>query len=176
MDIIKQGKDTILLVQSTDAALAASGYLIGNLTENTYSIENDVLDESTKFGRIVGYGQNSESFEFTAYGEKGDAGQEAVLDAIKNKKQLKVWEVDINLNDEGEHDAVFAYTIVESVEKSAPQDGFEEISATVQVIGATQNGEIPALPVEMIEFAKYGFEAPGESTGEFPESTTTPAA
>lgn len=171
---MKQGKDTLLLVQSTDAALAAEGYLIGNLTENSYSIENDVLDESTKFGRIVGYGQNSESFEFTAYGERGDAGQKAVLDAIKNKKQLKIWEVDVELNETGAHDAVFAYTIVESVEKSSPQDGFEEVSATVQVIGATQEGEIPALPVELLDFAKYGFETPGEATGEFPGQTTTP--
>lgn len=86
---MQQGKDTILLVQSTDAALAAKGLLIGNLTENSYSIENDVLDESTKFGRIVGYGQNSESFELTAYGETGDPGQKAILDAIKNKKTDK---------------------------------------------------------------------------------------
>lgn len=170
---MKQGKDTILLVQSTDAALAAEGFFIGNLTENSYSIENDVLDESTKFGRIVGYGQNSESFEFTSYAEKGDLGQKAVQDAIKNKRQLKVWEVDVNLNDAGTHDAVFAYTIVENVEKSSPQDGFEEISATVQVIGETQEGTIPALPAEMLDFARYGFETPGEATGEFPEQTTT---
>lgn len=173
---MQNGKDTILLVQSTNAALAAAGLLIGNLTENTHSIENAVLDESTKFGRIVGYGQNSESFEFTAYGETGDPGQKAVMDAIKNKRQLKVWEVDINLNEAGKHDAVFAYTIVESVEKSAPQDGFVEISATVQVIGDSQEGEIAALPPELIEFARYGFEAPGAKTGEFPDQTATPPA
>ncbi len=173
---MQNGKDTILLVQSTDAALAAEGLLIGNLTENTYAIENEILDESTKFGRIVGYGQNSESFEFTAYGETGDPGQKAVLDAIKKKKQLKVWEVDINLNADGKHNAVFAYTIVESFEKSAPQDGFVEVSATVQVIGDSQEGAIDPLPAEMIEFARYGFEAPGAATGEFPEQTkaTTP--
>lgn len=171
---MQQGKDTILLVQSTDAALAASGLVIGHLTENSYSIENDILDESTKFGRIVGYGQNSESFDFTAFGDSSDAGQKAVLDAIKNKKQLKIWEVDINLNETGKHNAVFAYTIVESVEKSASQDGFVEVSATVQVIGSTKEGEIDALPPEVIEFAQYGFEEPGEATGEFPEQTTTP--
>lgn len=170
---MKQGKDSILLVQSTDAALAAAGLLIGNLTENTYAIENDMIDEATKFGRIVGYGQNSESFEFTAYGETGDPGQKAVLDAIKNKKQIKVWEVDLNTNADGTHPAVFGYCIVESVEKSSPQDGFEEISATVQVIGSTQEGTIAALPAEMIEFAQYGFEAPGAATGEFPDQTTT---
>lgn len=169
---MQQGKDTILLVQSTDAALAASGLLIGNLTENSYSIENDILDESTKFGRIVGYGQNSESFELTAYAETNDPGQKAVMDAIKNKKQIKIWEVDVNLNDAGKHNAVFAYGIVESVEKSAPQDGFVELSSTVQVIGSSQEGEIDALPAELIEFARYGFEAPGASTGEFPNDSS----
>lgn len=169
---MKQGKDTILLVQSTDAALAAEAPLIANLTENTYSIENDMIDEATKFGRIVGYGQNSESFEFTAYGETGDPGQKTILDAIKNKKQIKVWEVDLNLNAEGKHPAVFGYCIVESVEKSSQQDGFEEVSATVQVVGSTKEGVIDALPAEMIEFAQYGFEAPGSTTGEFPEQTS----
>ncbi len=168
---MQQGKDSILLVQATDAALAAQGLLIGNLTENTYSIENEIIDEATKFGRIVGYGQNSESFEFTAYGETGDPGQKAVLDAIKNKKQIKVWEVDLNLNAGGKHPAVFGYCIVESVERSSPQDGFQEVSATVQVIGQTQEGEIDPLPAEMIEFARYGFEEPGATTGEFPDQT-----
>lgn len=170
---MKQGKDTIFLVQPTDAALAANGFLIANQTEGSHSIENDVLDESTKFGRIVGYGQNSESFELTAYGETGDAGQEAILDAIREKKQLKVWKVNLNLNAEGEHDAYFAYTIVESVEESSPQDGFEEISTTLQVIDQSKKGSIPALPSELIEFAKYGFEAPGEARGEFPDQKTT---
>jgi TP901-1 family phage major tail protein len=171
---MQQGKDTIIMVQAADAALGAAGTVIGHLTENSYSIENDILDETTKFGRIVGYGQNSESFEFSAFGDTKDAGQLATLEAIKNKKQLKVWEVDLNLNATGKHDTVFARVIVESVEKSASQDGFVEFSSTVQVIGATQTGEIPALPAEVIDFATYGFEAPGASTGEFPDQTTAP--
>lgn len=165
---MQSGKDTILLVQSTDAALGSDGLIIGNLTENSYSIENEILDEQTKFGRIVNYGENSESFELTAYGEHGDPGQTAVLNAIKQKKQIKIWEVDINLNVNGKHNAVFGYGIVESVEKSHPQDGFTEISATVQILGDTQEGELEPLPIEVIEFARYGFEKPGEATGETP--------
>lgn len=171
---MQQGKDTVLLVQADDAVLGSQAHIVMGLTENSYSIENDVLDESTKFGRIVGYGQSNESFELTAYGEKGDPGQKVILDAIRNKKQVKLWEADLNLTDGGEHDAVFAYCIVESVEKSYPQDGFMEVSATLQVIGSTAPGTIPALPLEAIEFAKYGFEAPGETTGEFPDQTKAP--
>lgn len=170
---MQQGKDTILLFQSTDAVLGSSAPILGNSTENTHSIETDMVDENTKFGRIVGYGANSESFEFTAYAEKGDPGQKAVMDAIRNKKQIKVWEVDLNLNAEGEHDSLFAYGIVESVEKSAG-DSFVEFSGTVQVIGSSVEGTIPALPADVIDFARYGFEAPGESTGEFPNQTPKP--
>lgn len=168
---MKQGKDIVFLVQPKDAVLGADGYLIANQTEGSHSIENDMIDESTKFGRIVGYGQNSETFELTAYGESNDPGQEAILDAIRDKKQLKVWKVDLNLNDAGEHDAYFAYTIVESVEESAAQDGFVEISTTLQVINQSKKGTIPALPAAVLEFAGYEFEAPGESTGEFPNQT-----
>lgn len=171
---MKNGKDTIYLIQATDAVHGSDALVIANQTEGTYSIENEMIDEQTKFGRIVGYGNNSESFELTAYGEQGDAGQKATMDAIKKKKQVKLWEVDINTNTSGKHPAIFAYCIVESVEKSSPQDGFEEISATYQVIGQTQEGEVPALPEDVIEFARYGFETPGETTGEFPNQTKAP--
>lgn len=169
-----QGKDSIMIVQVADAPLGADGFVVANQTEGSHSIENEIMDEQTKFGRILGYGMNSESFEFTAYGERGDAGQEAVLDAIRRKTQLKVWEVDKNLNAAGKHDALFAYTVVESVEKSNPTDSWQEISVTVQVIGESQKGELPPLPEDVLAFARYAFETPGEMTGEFPNQEGAP--
>lgn len=171
---MQQGKDSILLVQSTSAALAESGYVIGNSTEHTHSMENELIDENTKFGRILGYGQTTESFDITAYGETADPGQKAIIDAIRKKKQIKLWEVDLNLNENGKHNTLFAYALVETLEKSAPQDGFVEVSSTVQVIGNSVEDEIDPLPPELIEFATYGFEAPGASTGEFPEQEKAP--
>ncbi|WP_342533997.1 phage major tail protein, TP901-1 family [Lysinibacillus sp. FSL M8-0337] len=168
---MQNGKDTVLLVQLATNALGEDGYLIGHLTENSHSMENELVDEQTKFGRIVAYGQSSESFEVTMFGDKTDPGQKAILDAIRNKVQLKVWEVDLNTvkNDAGEdvHDSIFAYTLVESVEKSNPGDNFQEVSGTLQVIGESKTGQLPKLPNSVIEFATYGFEAPGEKTGEF---------
>ncbi|QOV10937.1 phage major tail protein, TP901-1 family [Viridibacillus arvi] len=176
---MQSGKDTVLLVQPAKAALKSDGFMIGNLTDNTHSMENELSDEKTKFGRILAYGDNSESFELTCFGDKKDPGQRAVINAIRNKEQLKVWEVDLNTveNEEGEevHDTIFAYVLVESVEKSNPQEGFQEISSTVQVIGQSQEGQLPKLPIEVIDFAKYGFEKPGEKSGEFgSEQTTAP--
>lgn len=161
---MQSGKNTILLVQPIDNTIGDAGLLVANLTENSYSIENEIIDEMTKMGRIVEYGENSESFELTAYGKKSDPGQLAILNAIKQKKKLKVWEVDLEKNDANAYDATFAICIVESAETSSPTDGFKEVSATLQVTGSSVEGELLTLPTAATE-APYAFETPGQ-TGE----------
>jgi len=156
------GKDTILLVQPVNAPIGSDALVVANLTENSYSIENELIDEMTKMGRILAYGENSESFELTAYGKRGDQGQQAVLDAIKNKTELKVWEVDLQPNSTGGHDAVFAYCLVESVEKSNA-DTFQEVNATLQVRGQSVEGELTSLPAGIADATPYDFEEPGET-------------
>jgi TP901-1 family phage major tail protein len=158
---VQSGKNTILLVQPIDATIGSEGLLVAELTENSYSIENEIIDEMTKMGRIVEYGENSESFELTAYASKGDAGQRAILDAIKQKKKLKVWEVDKVANEGGTYDAKFAQCIVESVEASHG-DSFSELSATLQVYGESQEGTLATLPTAVTQ-APYEFENPGET-------------
>ncbi|MFS0817078.1 phage major tail protein, TP901-1 family [Lysinibacillus sp. 1P01SD] len=171
------GKDSLLLVQPTNNALAADGFLIGDQTEHTHSYERELTDEQTKFGRILGPGQLSESLDVTFYGNTDDPGQAAVLDSIVKGTQLKIWEVEKLLNKNGKHNALFAYTYVESLEKSAPTDGFLEISATLQVLNTSKQGELNPLPDDVLNFGDYDFEAPGEKTGEFNgEETTTPVA
>nr|WP_054550316.1 phage major tail protein, TP901-1 family [Lysinibacillus sphaericus] len=171
------GKDSLLLVQPTNNALAADGFLIGDQTEHTHSYERELTDEQTKFGRILGPGQLSESLDVTFYGSTDDPGQAAVLESIQKGTQLKVWEVEKHLNKNGKHNSLFAYTYVESLEKSAPTDGFLEISATLQVLNTSKQGELNPLPDDVLNFGDYDFEAPGEKTGEFNgEETTTPVA
>lgn len=162
---MQTGKNTILLVQPVDNTIGDPGLLVANLTENSYSIENELIDEMTKMGRILAYGENSESFELTAYGKKGDPGQEAILNAIKQKQKLKVWEVDLEENENNTYNATFAYCLVESAEKSAPTDGFLEVTATLQVEGSSVEGELTTLPEGITNGSPYGFETPGQ-TGE----------
>lgn len=161
--MLQNGKDTILLVQPVDATIGSDALVVAEQTEGTHSIENELIDEQTKMGRILAYGQNSESFEITAYGKKGDVGQQAVINAIRQKKKLKVWEVDLVANDLGTYDATFAYCLVESVEKSSPGDNFIEISATLQVEGESVEGTLPDLPAGVTQKANYEFETPGET-------------
>ncbi|WP_121640607.1 phage major tail protein, TP901-1 family [Virgibacillus sp. Bac330] len=162
--MLQSGKDTILLVQPEDATVGSDALVVAEQTEGTYSIENELVDEQSKMGRILAYGQNSESFELTCYGEKNDPGQMAVMQAIKKKKRLKVWEVDLIPNTEGAYDATFAYCLVESVEKASPGDNFIELSATLQVEGESAEGVLSELPEGATQKSNVTeFEQPGET-------------
>ena len=86
-----------------------------------------------------------------------------------------MWEVDVTLDETDKHDALFAYVIVESAERSNAQDGYEEISGTFQVYGKAQKGKIDKLPLEVIEFGQYGFEKPGEYQGEADNRVKNPS-
>lgn len=172
-----RGKDRILMFQSVDAVLGSDAVVFGNSTEHTWNTENELIDEVTKSGRVLGYGDNSESTDCSAYVDTKDPGQNVIGNAIRDKKEVKVWEVDIPLNENGKHNARFAYALVESVEESASADGFVELSGTLQVMGQSQRGELDPLPAAVINFAQYGFETPGETTGEFtgePKEPVTP--
>lgn len=164
---MQNGKDFIFLVQATDAQLGTDGLVIANQTDGSHSRSRELSDEQTKFGRVLGYGNLSETMELTAYGETGDAGQAVTINAILQGKQVKVWKVNTILNANGKHDADFAYCLVETQEESYPTEGFVEITSTYQVIGQSVKGELEPLPLEVIDFGKYAFEAPGEKTGEY---------
>lgn len=171
---MQNGKDFIFLVQSTDAKLGSNALVIANQTDGSHSRSRELSDEQTKFGRVLGYGNLTETMELTCYGQTGDPGQMAVINAILEGKQIKVWKVNTVLNANGKHDADFAYGLVESAEESYPTEGFAEVTATIQVIGQSVKGELDPLPLEVIEFGRYGFEAPGEKTGEYPNQTDEP--
>jgi len=160
--MVKEGKKTILLVQPIDAIIGDQSMIIANSTENGHSTENELMDEMTKNGRVLAYGHNSESFEITAFGEKVDPGQLAIIAAIKKKKKLRVWEVDLVANEAGTYDSIFAYCFVESVEKSNG-DSFQEVTATLQVEGESQEGTLTMLPAAATAQSSYDFETAGET-------------
>lgn len=138
------GKDEIYFVQPMNAT-DDEGLFIAFQTEGSHTKEQDTLDESTKSGRIVGYGTKSESVELSFYAADDDPGQKAIEAAFDNEEAIKVWKVNLNLNKNGKHDSEYGHAIIENLEKSAPQDGFIEVSTTLPVLGKTQRGELNAL-------------------------------
>ncbi|WP_342535736.1 phage major tail protein, TP901-1 family [Lysinibacillus sp. FSL K6-1151] len=156
----------IILVQPTNNVLGADGLVPGFQTDYTHSLERDNSTEATKMGSISAIGTLTETMELSMYGRKGDAGQKAIYRAIKDGKELKIWEVDTEKNDEGTHDAKFAFAVVDSFETTSPTEGLEELSASLTVQIESAEGAFMDLPPGLINFAKYGFQLPGETTGD----------
>jgi TP901-1 family phage major tail protein len=157
------GKRIIYLVQAANAPVGADALLPAFQTEGTWAREQEMVDEQTKQGRVLAYGNKSENFELTLYAEQGDEGQKAIEWTYDNEEQLKVWRVELDLNTNNKHNARFGYTIIENIEMSEPTDGFVEVSVSLPVIGQTVAGELDPLPPELIEAATYDFESPGQT-------------
>ncbi|QOJ82479.1 phage major tail protein, TP901-1 family [Bacillus subtilis] len=149
MPQLLNGKDEIYFVQPMDAK-GTEGLFIAFQTEGSHTKEQDTLDESTKSGRIVGYGTKNENFELTYYAAVSDPGQEAIETAYDNEQAIKVWKANKNKNANGKHNAVYGHAIIESLEVSQPQDGFVETSVTLPVLGKTFKGELDPLPDEVL--------------------------
>ncbi|MDV2629389.1 phage major tail protein, TP901-1 family, partial [Bacillus velezensis] len=144
------GIDEVYFVQPMNAA-STEGLFIAFQTEGSHTKEQDTKDESTKSGRIVGYGPKSESIELTYYAAVSDPGQTAIEDAYDNEETVQVWKVNLNKNKNDKHDSEYGHAIIENLEKSAPQDGFIEVSTTLPVLGKTRKGELDPLPQELID-------------------------
>ena len=81
---------------------------------------------------------------------------------FRSRQKLRVWEVDLVANGLGTYDSIFAYCFVESVEKSNG-DSFQEVTATLQVEGESQEGTLTDLPAAATAKSSYDFETAGET-------------
>lgn len=152
------GKDFIWAVQrvgNTTGALVPA-----HQTEGSFSSENELIDEQTKQGRVLGYANKTQSIELTYYFERGDEGHDEIKQADANQEEIRVWRIDKVQNGNTAYDALFAYGLIESREESDATDGFIEVSVTVQVSGVAQEGELTTLPAGAENASQYSFEEP----------------
>lgn len=161
----------VILVQPAKNELGAEGIVVGDITEGGHTITNEVVDRIRGGKTDRNYGAHSEEVTFTANRVDGDAGQEALDDAIRNKEQIKIWLAKKTLTN-GEHDAVFGYSLVSEISKSF-DDEEDTIEHTLSIKIETAKGTLPELPEEVLNpsTAAVDFETPGEFTGTFENKT-----
>lgn len=169
------GKHIIGLIQALDAATGSSALLPMFQTDASHTFGGDLADEQTKNGRILDYATDQEDADITFFMAQDDEAEKLLKDSKKNHKKLKYWEVNVNTNANGKHDATFAYIVLDDLSFSYPQDGFVEVKAKIQIIGQSQDGEIDLDP-EIVEAAQYAFESPGETGTAAVTSVTTDSA
>ncbi|MGW7900175.1 phage tail protein [Staphylococcus shinii] len=170
--------DKRLVVLPEDNKLKlAEGMLVSDMTEGEIKQAAELWEKVVAGKTDYGYKSVSEEGTFTMTNVPGDKGQKQFLEAIKNRKQLRVWLVDVKLNqanDESKtqyHNSIFGYAVVEeNTHKFDDED--DTIEVTLKFKFNTAEGPFPKMPDAWInpsEAMKVEFETPNQYTGSLEE-------
>lgn len=160
----------IALALPASAPLSAEALVVGDMTEGSHTITNELV-ESVKGGKTdYEYGANAEEYGFTANRIPDDEGQEALIQAIRNKEQIRIWLADRRIvkddADADAHKTVFGYAVVGEAGHS-----FDLEEDTIEFTGnfkfESAEGYLPKLPDSVLDpsTVTVEFETPGEYTG-----------
>lgn len=177
-----RGKDVWYLIQSTDPKVAPKGskaVLPAHQESGDTSIEGDSLDEQSHMGRIVAPSTNEDSVELTTYMVPGDKAIDIIVKAKHDGRQVKVWRVIVDkrlATVEGDYKvypAMFGFGVVDSVDIS-DEDSFSEVDFTINILGKLVDGTFPISDEQYDALqALYEYQRPGETEGEFTDSTNS---
>ncbi|MER2154784.1 MAG: phage major tail protein, TP901-1 family [Solibacillus sp.] len=166
-------KSKILLVQVTDNVIGEPALIPGLQRDLEHAKTRSNTTEGSKMGSITQSGGLAETVSGSFLFKRGDEGQKELERAIDEAKEVKIWIIDPEANAEGTYDSKFGYAVMGDFTRSMPYEGVEEISVEMAVQIRSADGVFTALPEGLEGFAEYGFELPGEYTGDHLSRTTT---
>lgn len=165
----------ILMAQVTDNVLGADGLVPALQRDLEHSFSRANTTEGSKMGSLTNPGSVSETISCGFLFKSNDEGQLELKRAMKEGKEVKIWIIDTTkvtipgavapAPTQG-YKTDFAYCVLGELSYSYPYEGVEEVTSelTVQII--SQEGYLTELPDGIVDFAGYGFETPGEYTGD----------
>ncbi len=170
--------DLVVMVLPVSQPLASAAWAVGDFTEGSHKISNEVRESVRSGLKDFDYGVTEEEVGFTMNQVTSDKGQKAFKDAIRNKEQLRVWIVEKALLADGQnHNSTFFYAINEELEDGwDDEEGTREVTLKVKLNSA--EGLFPKLPDAILnpsEAVRVAFEKPGEYTGSLENRTNAGA-
>lgn len=163
----------IAVLQIADKDLASKlkvedATLLASLAEGGHTISNDLSEMIT--GGKKDYGRNSveEEVKLTIDKVPGDKGQEALKEAVKAFKQLRLWIFEVKKRD-GVHNGTFGYIVVEDHEWSF-DDEDDKIEITAKFKFNSDDGSAESLPPEWLNPSASAPTVEWEDMGEYSDS------
>lgn len=128
-------------------------------TEDKESISNDTETTITKDGSETSPKGAEVKLSSTNLFGVGDPTAKKLKNACKKGEEVEAWVVDLAepTATEGKHPATYYKGFITSYEKTAPAEGFVEISVEYSARGIGVDGEV-TLSAEQTEEANYVFE------------------
>ncbi|MDN6063000.1 MAG: phage major tail protein, TP901-1 family [Staphylococcus simulans] len=165
----------IAVVEPTNNTLGVMGLLVSDLQEGETKISAELSEKIVAGKTDYSYQSVAEELNLTFGRIPGDKGQDQFKQAIKDRKQVKVWLIEKKKRTDGYH-AVFGYAVVEEYGNSF-DDEEDTIEVTVKVKFNTADGVFSELPQSWLDASVAGttveFEKPGEYTGDLEERQST---
>lgn len=163
MTTVSKGQKTVLFFQKlNDATTDGNKLRLAFQTDHSLSRERESIEEATKDGTLKDTGNESASFDITAYVSRDDATHKLVKDAYTNDELIQVWEVDITTPMEsGKYPALYAQGKFTNYNTSSSVDGYTELSTTFAVNLTPQDGEVTLTP-DQFSAVQYAFHDFGE--------------
>ena len=131
-----KGEDTIFLIEAEEGLIRPFDQTGGSTT-----IEADELDVSTKDRSGTDYGEVTESRSFEGELVYGDPFVDVIKAAMRNKKFVKVYEVDLKTNK-----AEYGMHMISNFERDYDHGDFATYSVDANLFGDVCETELTEIP------------------------------
>lgn len=152
------------------AQATAEDYVFSGTTEFSHEMESELMERIVGKKKDWNQGVVEETINITFNYDREIKGDQALLESIKNGKQMRFWIINNAVNGEGDtayHNATFAYVMAESRNLSV-DDESETIEGGFKVKLNSAEGEEPKLPDVILDpslAAAVVYEEIGAETG-----------
>lgn len=139
----------------------------GTLTRNTNITTDDTMD-----GQIASAGAKSQEASFTSYVVAKDPSVETLRHCWDKGISVKVWRTNLKDKTEEGYFTDFFYALIEDMEESESTGSKVELSVSLTIQGQSVAGRMEVAQ-DIVDTALYGFEKPGEWTGDLNDPNRT---
>lgn len=153
-------------LQPSDAPLKGKATKVVFRTDGSLKKSTSIGTADTMDGEVSSAGAKSEEASFTSYVVPKDSSIETLEHCYDKGISVKVWRT--NLKDKIEEEGYqtdFFYALIENFEQSESTGDKVELSVDLKIQGTSKRGRMD-IPEDVVEMALYGFEKPGEWTGD----------
>jgi len=152
-------------LQPSDAELKSKASKVVFRTDGSLKKSTSIGTADTMDGEVSSAGAKSEEASFTSYVVAKDPSIETMEHCYDKGISVKVWRSNLKDKDEDGYLTDFFYALIENFEQSESTGDKVELSVDLKIQGLSKRGRMD-IPTDVVDMALYGFEKPGEWTGD----------
>lgn len=152
-------------LQPSDAKVKDKASKVVFRTDGSLKKGISIGTADTMDGEVSSAGAKSEEASFTSYVVPQDESIKTIEHCYDEGISVKVWRTNLKDKAVGGYQTDFFYALIENFEQSESTGDKVELSVDLKIQGQSKGGRID-IPEDVVNTALYGFEKPGEWSGD----------